>query len=292
MRVLTFHQAGALRLGLATDAGILDVAAAAQALGLPEASFTPAAFTAAGLDALPALATLLERAQAAGQPLLHDVEPGPPIPAPGKIICIGLNYRRHAEETGAAIPTSPIVFSKFSNTIAAHGDEIPLPKRSAQVDYEAELVVVIGRRAVDVSEADALSVVLGYTNGNDLSARDLQLRTSQWLLGKTPDHFFPFGPILFTADEVPDPQALTVRGWLNGEPRQNSNTADMIFSCAQIISYLSQHMTLEPGDVIATGTPEGVILGMKEKRWLAPGDEYVIEIGPFGQLSNRMVASS
>lgn len=292
MRVFTFRESGALRLGLVTDAGILDVAAAAAALKMPDAAFTPASFTAAGLDALPTLTALLERAQAASLPLLRDVQPGPPIPAPGKIICIGLNYRRHAEETGAAIPTSPIVFSKFSNTIAAHGDAVALPKRSAQVDYEAELVVVIGRRAVDVSEEDALSFVLGYTNGNDLSARDLQLRTSQWLLGKTPDHFFPFGPVLVTADEVPDPQALTVRGWLNGEMRQNSHSSDMIFSCAQIVSYLSQHMTLEPGDVIATGTPEGVILGMKEKRWLAPGDEYVVEIGSFGRLSNRMIAST
>ncbi|MDZ4763013.1 MAG: fumarylacetoacetate hydrolase family protein, partial [Chloroflexota bacterium] len=207
-------------------------------------------------------------------------------------ICVGLNYRRHAIETGAAIPTTPILFSKFNNALAAPGEVVPIPRTAEQTDYEAELVVVIGRRAKYVSEADALDHVLGYCNGNDVSARDLQLRTSQWLLGKTPDKFMPIGPYLMTADEAGDPANLRVRGWLNGEPRQDSNTADMIFSVAQVISYASQYMTLEPGDIITTGTPEGVILGMKDKVWLKPGDEYIVEIGNLGRLVNRMAADS
>lgn len=157
------------------------------------------------------------------------------------------------------------------------------------MDYEAELCVVIGKRARYVSEADALDHVLGYCNANDLSERALQFASSQWLLGKTLDKFLPIGPYLVTADEVNDPQSLPVRGWLNGELRQNSHTSDMIFSVAQCISYASQFFTLEPGDIISTGTPEGVILGMKDKVWMKPGDVYEVEIGPLGRLRNQLV---
>jgi 2-keto-4-pentenoate hydratase/2-oxohepta-3-ene-1,7-dioic acid hydratase in catechol pathway len=215
---------------------------------------------------------------------------GPCVADPGKIICIGLNYRRHVEESGMAIPTLPVLFSKFSNAIAAPGEQILLQANAVEYDYEAELGVVIGKRAKNVSEKDALSYVLGYCNTDDLSARDLQMRTSQWLLGKTLDQFSPIGPYLVTADEVPDPQMLDIRCWVNGDLRQNSSTADMIFSVAYLVSYISQYMTLEPGDVISTGTPEGVVLGMKEKRWLKPGDEVTIEIAGLGQLTNTMVA--
>ena len=163
------------------------------------------------------------------------------------------------------------------------------PANAEQYDYEAELAVVIGKRARNVSKRDALAHVFGYCNSNDLSARDLQMRTSQWLLGKTPDKFLPLGPCIVSADEVPNPQKLRIRCWVNGQQRQDSNSADMIFSIAHIISYASQYFTLEPGDVISTGTPEGVIFGMQQKQWLRPGDSVAVEVGDFGRLTNLMV---
>lgn len=214
---------------------------------------------------------------------------GPPIPRPGKVLCVGLNYRRHANETGMKIPTSPVLFSKFGNAVTGPDADVAVPPEAEKLDYEAELMVVIGRRARRVSEAEALDYVLGYTNGNDLSDRGLQQRSGQWLLGKTLDGFLPLGPELHTAASIPDPQALDVRCWLNGELRQDSNTADMIFSVAEIVSYASTYFALEPGDVIATGTPEGVILGMQEKRWLHAGDEVTVEVGSLGRLRTRLV---
>jgi 2-keto-4-pentenoate hydratase/2-oxohepta-3-ene-1,7-dioic acid hydratase in catechol pathway len=292
MKLVRFLRAdGTAALGVATARGVLDVAAAARQLGVP-VPVDPVDFYAAGLEAMPALSALV--AQAADD-ALYVPEVSLPLQSPlpceavQKVLCVGLNYRRHAEETGAAIPTSPILFSKFSNALAGPGEPVPLPRLAEQNDYEAELVVVIGRRARYVSEAAALDYVLGYTAGDDVSARDLQLRTSQWLLGKTPDKFLPVGPYLVTTDEIPDPQALDIRGWLNGELRQNSNTADMIFTVAQVIAYVSQYFPLEPGDLIATGTPEGVILGMKDKVWLKPGDTYTVEIDGLGRLENTFV---
>jgi 2-keto-4-pentenoate hydratase/2-oxohepta-3-ene-1,7-dioic acid hydratase in catechol pathway len=173
--------------------------------------------------------------------------------------------------------------------VAAPGEPIPLPDNAVQYDYEVELAAVIGRRARYVSEGQALDYVLGYCTANDLSARDLQTRTSQWLLGKTLDKFMPLGPYLVTADQVPDPQNLALRTWVNGELRQNSNTSDMVFSVAQLVSYVSQYLTLEPGDVILTGTPEGVVLGMKEKVWLKAGDEVTVEVEGLGRLTNSMI---
>jgi 2-keto-4-pentenoate hydratase/2-oxohepta-3-ene-1,7-dioic acid hydratase in catechol pathway len=189
-----------------------------------------------------------------------------------------------------AIPTIPVLFSKFPNTIAASGEQVVLPATAVEYDYEAELGVVIGLRARQVSEQEALNYVLGYCNINDLSARDLQMRTSQWLLGKTLDKFMPIGPYLVTADVVGDPQALDIRCWVNGTLRQNSTTADMIFTVAELVSYISQYMTLDPGDVIATGTPEGVIFGMSEKHWLKPGDEVVVQIAGLGRLTTTFGA--
>jgi 2-keto-4-pentenoate hydratase/2-oxohepta-3-ene-1,7-dioic acid hydratase in catechol pathway len=184
------------------------------------------------------------------------------------------------------------VFSKFRNTLAASGDRIPLPPTAVQYDYEAELVVVIGKKCKYVPEDKALEVVFGYCNGNDVSARDLQLRTSQWLLGKTPDRFFPTGPYLVTADEVGDPHALKMRCWVNGERRQDSHTGDMIFKVPRLVSYISQYMTLEPGDVISTGTPSGVIIGMQSKVWLKSGDEVSVEIEKLGRLTNTLQADT
>ncbi|HEU5431660.1 MAG TPA: fumarylacetoacetate hydrolase family protein, partial [Thermomicrobiales bacterium] len=207
---------------------------------------------------------------------------------PGKIVCVGLNYRQHAIESGAAIPQTPVLFSKFANAIAAPGDDVPLSKAGTEYDYEVELGVVVGREARDVAEADALSHVFGYFTANDLSCRDLQMRTSQWLLGKTMDKFLPIGPYVVTADEVGDPQSLSLKTWMNGELRQDSTTADQIFSVAQVIAYTSRYFPLDAGDVVVTGTPAGVIMGMTEKRWLQPGDEVVVEVHGLGQLRNRM----
>jgi 2-keto-4-pentenoate hydratase/2-oxohepta-3-ene-1,7-dioic acid hydratase in catechol pathway len=216
----------------------------------------------------------------------------PVIVAPSKIICVGLNYGRHAAESGLPVPTTPVLFSKFNNSLAAHREKIPIPAATRQADYEVELGVVIGRRARHVTVDKALEHVFGYCTANDFSARDLQTRTSQWLLGKALDKFLPLGPYLVTAEEVPNPQELALRCWVNGELRQNSSTADMIFSVAEIISYISQHFALEAGDVICTGTPEGVIMGMANKVWLSPGDKVTVEVGELGKLTNVMAADS
>jgi len=187
-----------------------------------------------------------------------------------------------------AIPTIPIVFTKYSNTLVDYGKDIPLGKEGEQFDYEVELGVVIGKKCKDVPRDEALNYVLGYCTANDLSCRDLQFKTSQWLLGKSLDHFLPLGKYLVTADEVGDPQKLQLSCTLNGSLRQNSNTADMIFSVAEIIEFLSRHMTLVPGDIILTGTPEGVIMGLPVKEWLKPGDIVKVEIEKLGHTENRM----
>ena len=214
---------------------------------------------------------------------------GPCIPRPPKIICIGLNYRKHALESGMAIPTVPVVFTKYSNTLTDYGSNIPLGGEGEQFDYEVELGIVIGSKCKNVSKAEALNYVFGYCVANDLSCRDLQFKTSQWLLGKSLDQFLPLGKYLVTADEVADPQDLQLKCSLNEELRQNSNTADMIFSVADIIAFLSKHMTLEPGDLILSGTPAGVIMGLPEKKWLKPGDRVKVEIERLGVTENIMV---
>jgi 2-keto-4-pentenoate hydratase/2-oxohepta-3-ene-1,7-dioic acid hydratase in catechol pathway len=300
MILLTIRDGDNLRLGVKTARGVIDVAAAQAALGqgqgdgrLPQTVEAAIAGGEAARSALADLVARAETAEATESTWLRDeasLTLGPSVPNPGKIVCVGLNYRKHAEETGAAIPTSPVLFSKFSNTVAAPDEDVPLTDAATQYDYEVELAVVIGETTKNVSTADALNSVFGYTTANDLSARDLQTRTSQWLLGKTMDKFMPIGPYLVTADEVWDPQRLAIRTWLNGELRQNSNTDDMIFPVAEIVSYISRHFTLEPGDVIITGTPEGVILGMAEKRWMVPGDVVEVEVDGLGKLRNRMVA--
>ncbi|MBJ7603229.1 MAG: fumarylacetoacetate hydrolase family protein [Candidatus Dormibacteraeota bacterium] len=216
----------------------------------------------------------------------------PCVPSPGKIICVGLNYRRHAAEAGMAVPETPVLFSKFNNSLAASGEDIPLPAIAEQYDYEAELAVVIGKRAQNVAQGQALDHVFGYCNANDLSARELQARTSQWLLGKSLDHFLPIGPYLVSKEEIPDVTRLGIRCFLNGEKRQDSTIADLIFGVEELVSYMSRHLTLEPGDIISTGTPEGVILGRAEKVWLKPGDQVVVEVDGLGRLSNRMVSSA
>jgi 2-keto-4-pentenoate hydratase/2-oxohepta-3-ene-1,7-dioic acid hydratase in catechol pathway len=293
MRLLTFKSLRGASLGIKTAMGVLDVRAASVALERDDVPVTPAAFFTRGLTALPDLVSLMAEAmpKAKGAAWMLDeatLQFGPCVHSPEKILCVGLNYRRHAAESGAQVPEVPVLFSKFNNALAAHREPIPLPAEATEYDYEVELAVVIGKTARRVSVEKALDYVLGYSNANDVSARDLQMRTSQWLLGKTMDKFCPIGPYLVTADEVPDPQQLATRSWLNGGLRQNSSTADMVFTVAEIISYASRYMTLKPGDVIMTGTPEGVILGMKEKVWMKPGDTVSIEVGDLGTLTNPL----
>ncbi len=295
MRLLTFKSLRGTSLGIKTAMGVLDVRAAAAALERDDVPTTPAAVFSRGLSAVPDLASLLAEAmpKAKGAAWMLDesaLQFGPCVHNPEKILCVGLNYRRHAAESGAEVPEFPVLFSKFNNALAGHGEVIPLSAEAIEYDYEVELAVVMGKTAKHVSVDKALDYVLGYCNANDVSARDLQMRTSQWLLGKTMDKFCPIGPYLVTADEVPDPQQLTTKSWLNGELRQNSNTADMVFTVAEIVSYASRYMVLKPGDVILTGTPEGVILGMKEKVWMKPGDKITIEVGDLGTLTNSFIA--
>ena len=292
MKLLTFREGNDLRLGVATDAGVIDVAAAAAALGV---SGAPASVEAAAADgaAGAALADVVAKAAGRSGAWLRDAASltlGPAVPNPGKIVCVGLNYRKHAEESGMAIPAYPVLFSKFGNAIAAANEDVPLTDVGSEYDYEVELGVVVGRTARNVAEADALSHVFGYTTANDISCRDLQMRSGQWLIGKTQDKFLPIGPYVVTADEAGDPQAHQLRTWHNGVLRQDSNSADQIFSVAQVIAYASRIFPLEPGDVIVTGTPAGVIMGLPEKRWLKPGDEVTVEVEGLGRLTNRFVA--
>jgi 2-keto-4-pentenoate hydratase/2-oxohepta-3-ene-1,7-dioic acid hydratase in catechol pathway len=287
LKLLTFHRNNILQLGIRTEAGVLDVAQASDEYpGIP---LTMEAAIRGGAETMKTLQGLVK--QPAANWLLNeqDLQPGPCVGTPEKLICIGLNYKRHAQETGMPLPETPVLFSKFNNTLSATGETIPLPDNAVQYDYEVELGVVIGKEARYVTVDQALDHVFGYFTVNDMSVRDLQFRTSQWLLGKTPDKFFPTAPYLVTADEVGDPQNLRLFCWVNGELRQNSSTADMIFSVAECISYISQYMTLKPGDVISTGTPEGVVMGMKEKNWLKPGDEVVVEVDGLGKCMNQMV---
>lgn len=212
----------------------------------------------------------------------------PPVANPQKIICIGLNYRDHAIETGSEIPTEPVVFNKFLSTLSGAGDAIVLPKVSKEVDYEAELVVVIGRTAKHVAAKDAMDYVLGYTCGHDVSARDWQKGRpgGQWLLGKTFDTFAPIGPCLVTTDELPDPSNVRVRMHLNDATVQDSTTAQLIFDIPTLIEHLTQIVTLHPGDLIFTGTPPGVGAAMQPPRFLQPGDRCTVEIEGIGSLTN------
>ncbi len=215
-----------------------------------------------------------------------------PIPGPPKVLCIGLNYTDHARETGATIPSEPIVFSKFATAVIGPGDSIVLPRVAHKVDYEAELVVVIGRRGKNIAAADARNHIAGYMNGNDVSARDWQLEKpgKQWLLGKTPDTFGPTGPYLVTADEIPDWRNLSIRLRLNGTTMQDSTTKELIFGVEQLIAHISQLVTLEAGDLIFTGTPPGVGIARKPPVFLKAGDVVEVEIAGLGILKNPVRA--
>lgn len=213
-----------------------------------------------------------------------------PIDRPGKIVCVGLNYRDHAEEQGVDLPERPLLFAKWPNTLIGPGEPIVLRGLSEQVDYEAELGVVIGSRTQGVRADEALGAVRGYVCANDVSARDLQFADGQWTRGKSLDTFCPVGPTLVPASEVPDPQALSIRCSVNGRVLQDSSTANMVFGVAEIVSFVSQGITLEPGDLILTGTPAGVGVFRDPKVLLADGDEVTVEIEGIGALTNPVRA--
>jgi acylpyruvate hydrolase len=243
-------------------------------------------------DALPTLRGYVPPAGTRNTVRLSDVTLLPVIPTPQKIICIGVNYADHAAETGQEPPPYPTVFAKFPNTLAASGDPIVLPSASTMPDYEGELAVVIGQPGRLISEQDALDYVAGYTAFNDVSARDFQGHTSQWTMGKSPDTFGPLGRALVTADEIPDPQKLELRTTVNGEVLQQASTADMVLTVRQLIAYLSQTMTLLPGDVIATGTPSGIGAARTPPRSLRPGDTVVISIDSVTELTNPVAGEA
>jgi 2-keto-4-pentenoate hydratase/2-oxohepta-3-ene-1,7-dioic acid hydratase in catechol pathway len=287
------------RLGVLRGDNVYDVAKLARAL--KESGGGPASWLlqANGTQAV------INRGESAVRDiaaLLTDIKMGTPLPLdsidflpavyPSKIIAIGRNYVDHAIEGGAEPPKAPLIFNKLPNALSAHDAPIVLPTISSQVDYEAELAVVIGRKATRVSEAAALDHIFGYTLINDVSARDLQYGDGQWTRGKSLDTFAPLGPFITTRDEISDVQALKIEGRLNGEVMQSSNTAKMIFKVAYLISYISQGITLEPGDVIATGTPDGVGAFRKPPVLLKAGDVYEVTVEKLGTLRNPVVAAS
>jgi 2-keto-4-pentenoate hydratase/2-oxohepta-3-ene-1,7-dioic acid hydratase in catechol pathway len=287
---------GSESLGAKTGQGIVDVRNASRRLGMAAPLTLEELLrdgNAAGLKAVVNAATTSSDARSMMR-AASDIKYGRLFTNPGKIVCIGLNYRRHARETGMPEPRVPPLFNKFNNSLAAHNCILPLPPKSVayKFDYETELLVVMGKTARNVPEADALSYVAGYCTGHDFSARDLQLElpAGQWMIGKTLDSFAPIGPHFVSADLVGDPNNLKIETRVNGDLRQNSSTSDFIFNVQQIIAYVSRFWSLEPGDIIFTGTPHGVILGYpKDKQvWLKAGDEIVSSIEKLGDLRFRL----
>jgi len=289
MTFATLRRSDGYGLGLRTDRGILDVTAAEKDFSQGVPTSITAVFK--GQGDIAALNRLAETAKASADAARYFIAEdkaqfGPAVTEPEKIVCIGLNYRRHAAETNNPVPKLPILFNKYNSALNCCGGTVAVSKeKGVQFDYEAELVIVIGRTARNVSEADAPKYIFGYATGNDFTARDLQSRSSQWMLGKTLDGSGLVGPWLVTADQV-DGDNLKIECRVNGEVRQSSNTSDMVFNCKQLVSYISDYMTLQPGDIIFTGTPEGVIAGYpKEKQvWLKPGDRIVTSIEKLGDL--------
>jgi 2-keto-4-pentenoate hydratase/2-oxohepta-3-ene-1,7-dioic acid hydratase in catechol pathway len=281
VQLLRLGPAGAERPGVRADDGtIFDVSGVTP-------DFTGEFFAGDGVD------RVRDAVNAGGLPAVDvtGMRFGPPVARPGAVICIGQNYAAHAAESGAPPPAEPIIFFKHPNTVVGPYDEVAVPPGATKVDWEVELAVVIGRRARYLdSPDDALAHVAGYTVANDVSERDYQIQRSggQWSKGKCCETFNPLGPWLTLADAVPDPQRLGLRSWVNGEPRQDSTTADMIFSVADLIWHLSQFLVLDPGDVINTGTPQGVALSGRFP-YLAPGDQIDLEIDGLGRMRQTVV---
>jgi 2-keto-4-pentenoate hydratase/2-oxohepta-3-ene-1,7-dioic acid hydratase in catechol pathway len=289
MTFATLKHSDGYGLGIRTPRGIFDVVAAESHFSEHAPTTIDDVFK--GRGDISALKRLLDKATASPTPdayfvALDKAKFGPCVTNPEKIVCIGLNYRKHAAETNNPVPKQPILFNKFNTALNGHGGTINVTEEDAQkFDYEAELVIVIGRTARNVSEADAPKYIFGYCTGNDFTARDLQSRSSQWMIGKTLDGSGPIGPWLITADQV-DGDNLKIECRVNGKVVQSSSTSDMVFNCKQLVSYISKYMTLKPGDIIFTGTPEGVISGKPKEQqvWLKAGDKLVTSIEKLGDL--------
>jgi 2-keto-4-pentenoate hydratase/2-oxohepta-3-ene-1,7-dioic acid hydratase in catechol pathway len=282
MRLVSFEENGHSGCGILHGDGVFPL----RALGFRDAI----SFIAAGFKVQQRVEYTVGGASDGDLRPLRSVRLTAPVPRPPKILCIGLNYRDHAIESKMEIPSVPTVFAKFSTAVIGPGCPIVLPGATEKADYEAEFAFVIGRRAKRIAHSEWRDYVFGYTILNDVSARDVQLATSQWTLGKSFDTFAPLGPHIVTADEVPDPHALDIRLTIAGEKLQHSNTRELIFRIPELIEYLSQVMTLEPGDIISTGTPAGVGLGRTPPRWLRAGEEVTIEIDQIGTLTNPVIA--
>jgi len=274
MRLVTYRADGGARAGVLTDGGVLD---AAEVLGI-------GAIGVLELIAADRVAELSELVEGAGAEPVPDAELLPPLPDPEKIVCIGLNYRSHAAEAGIDLPEEPTIFAKFRNALAPPDATVPLPAASERVDYEAEVAFVIGRRTKEVQPGQALDAIAGYMLLNDLSARDLQFATPQWMPGKVFDGSAPCGPAIVTPDEAGAPDSISFTLDLNGERLQEASTSDLVFSVAELVVRLSRWMTFEPGDIVSTGTPSGVGSVRDPRVWLKAGDEIVITSPTLGTL--------
>lgn len=299
MKLVTFETEGKRRLGALVGERIIDLQAATAALNMGGATGLPGDMVSllrGGESGMYAVRAVLDAAGdgATGEGRyaysLAAVRLRAPLPTPTKILCIGQNYRDHVLEQNAKMPEKPIIFAKFTTTVIGPGDAIIYPTTTQQLDYEAELVVVIGKTAKHVAREQAYDYVAGYMAGQDVTARDLQHGDGQWVRGKSQDTFAPLGPYLVTRDEVPDPQALDIKLWVNGETRQDSNTRNLIFDVPTLIEFISQGITLTPGDLIYTGTPPGVGAYRKPPAFLQVGDEVTVEVERLGRLTNTVVA--
>jgi len=284
---------GAIRLGALTNNGVVHLESAAASMGFATEAFRDtSSFLSAGDAAIQQAQKVVQDAAQSAFTALSSVKLRAPVPRPGKIVAVGLNYRDHSIEAGAKeLPKTPIIFAKFPTSISGPGDSIVLPHGDPQVDYEAELAVVIGKKTKAISAAEALQNVAGYMPLNDVSARTWQFADKQWVRGKSCDTFCPTGPYLTTRDEISDPQSLSISARVNGTTLQDSNTSRMIFRVAELIEFISASITLEPGDIIATGTPEGVGVFRTPPIFLKPGDIVEIEIEKLGLLRNPVVAA-
>ena len=285
MKLMMFETGGDARLGVVEGDTVIDVAACCA--GVPS---TLLALIETGPQALAQIADAIKTAPDNAKLALGDATPALPIERPGKFICVGLNYAAHAREGGHDIPVYPSLFVRWASSLVAAEAPVIRPKVSDRFDYEAELTIVIGKGGRHIDEAQALDHVFGYTMFNDVSVRDYQRKTTQWTAGKNFDGTGPLGPVIVTPDELPPgASGLRITSRVNGETRQDSNTEDMIFSSQRIIAVLSEFMTLEPGDVIATGTPSGVAHAMKPPGWMKAGDRVEVEIEGIGVLGNPVV---
>jgi 2-keto-4-pentenoate hydratase/2-oxohepta-3-ene-1,7-dioic acid hydratase in catechol pathway len=283
MKLVTFTQGGSTRIGVLNGDTIVDLSVAA-----PHLPREMCAFLAAGTEALAAAKQAASSVSA--RVALRDVRLEAPILRPPKILAVGLNYKDHIAETGNKTPEVPMIFNKQSTAVNRPNGDIHLPRVSEQLDYEGEFAVVIGRYCRHVPKNRAHEVIVGYTIANDVSVRDWQRRVPTFTMGKSWDTHCPLGPCITTADEVGDPHTLDLKTWVNGELRQHSNTSQLLFNCFDLVEHLSTVFTLEPGDIISTGTPGGVAAAMKPPKWLKPGDVVKVAIEKLGELENRVIA--